>query len=1079
MYPPPLAAIFLRCGLSASVITSLLAALLALGLPAGHTWAQNAETIDPPFALCAAADNIGSISLPHEIDGSLEDDDPSARVDFYRVEAEPGLALVADMTDQQTEPSTMRNPLLGLFDAACNRLAYNDDLIEPGLSSLDARLTFPVPDSGVFILAAAASPDTDFDGSSDDIGTYTLHIDRAAPLPPPPSIVEPPVARIERAADGRIDVFLDGVSGASGYNIYRDSRYLLTVRPPPFAQRFRFDGVAGDYCLVAFVEIGDLPRYSRCSELIRIEHDSLVERRPPAPRELRAAIYAPGFVELFWRPGVNDGRIVAYRIRRDGVEIDTGDQQSYIERGLEPGRTYRYSVTAIDYEGFESAPAYLDVRPTAIGVVPPVSEDGVAPSPPGSIRGRTYSPGVVEIFWERSIDHNGLAGYAVSRDGERVDFTKGVSHFEPRLQHRASHLWSVVAVGANGARSTPQRLRLEGDTFTALQDTHSNAMITRESHVELLAHAFELYVGDPYSSPLHALTSAELSLSDIRVSQDTSGNPILNEYDCGDGRAMLALLYSGTNFGEIYDWTFEDCLFDGQLYDGAVNVHENARGPTFSSAGLSVRAAAGLGTTFSGMAQWWTSQTAFFDQIRSWDTELFSIDARTSDGDLTLQNSSTRFAYGYQGNDRFVASLEGSFAVRSDATGGALLNASTPQAFSYIREPDETVNPGNAWDFTSGQLELIAEDGSRVLLDADTGDSATVRLTIDNERGPDTFMASWTTWQNRLRFARYPLDAPERIERLAARPTALPGPAITPENYISLLDHVVALYAGSGYAQPLTLAHTFALEDWTAMRTARGIRTDHVDCEGGGTATIQLADDEPITELQPFRLRFDSCESEGFQLDGEARSQKLRAISGSWDLESNALTWLDGSGEQMQFRGRVARDETADNSSVADTVCAWRTEGMNLSGLVGDPEAILLTSARRDYRIETESGIELITLDTPGTHFETRVADAELLFQGGLDVVSTASGGHALHIVAAALLIRSEELSTGNEVGLLSGGLLIEAEDGSRLSLGDFTESAQASIVITNSDGRFEITSPWVSRSLTANRADDSACAFH
>ncbi len=425
---------------------------------------------------------------------------------------------------------------------------------------------------------------------------------------------------------------------------------------------------------------------------------------------------------------------------------------SRYETGLEPTRTYRYAVTAIDDAGLEGPPAYLDIRPVAAADVPPMSADGPAPQPPGPVSGTLYSSGTVEIFWERSSDHVGLAGYEVTRDGERVAFHKGLSHYEERIPTDAEHLYSVVAVGREGARSTPRRLRFAESRFTPLDAAPSTATVRRDTYAGLIDHAFDVYVGDLYSPTLHALSRLETRLQDVQVGRDTSGNPIGFEYDCGDGRAELALLFSGTNFGEIYDWSFERCTYDGLTYDGTLNVHENARGPTFRSPGLELRRSPDVATSFSGMAQWWHSQSGFSDTIGSWDTEDLALSARTIDGDLQISDSTSRFAYGYWNYGKFEASLDGGFAVRSDPTGGSLLRASTPVALRYERGADETLEPAGTWNFTSGQLELVAEDDSRVLLDADTGDDATVRITIVNERGPDTFTALWTRWQPRLRF---------------------------------------------------------------------------------------------------------------------------------------------------------------------------------------------------------------------------------------------------------------------------------------------------------------------------------------
>ena len=47
--------------------------------------------------------------------------------------------------------------VLGLFDSECNLIDFNDDAFD-----LNSRLLFTVPDSGVFILATASFPISNF-----------------------------------------------------------------------------------------------------------------------------------------------------------------------------------------------------------------------------------------------------------------------------------------------------------------------------------------------------------------------------------------------------------------------------------------------------------------------------------------------------------------------------------------------------------------------------------------------------------------------------------------------------------------------------------------------------------------------------------------------------------------------------------------------------------------------------------------------------------------------------------------------------------------------------------------------------
>lgn len=735
--------------------------ILALGLLPAMASAQASDDrpTEVPYELCLDAVSIGAIDLPYEIGDILEADDESTRVDYYSFAMEPGLSIVADMTDQATEPNTLGNPLLGLFGADCERIAYNDDY----QGSLDAHLEFDVPADGTFILAAAASPDTEFDGSSDDIGAYTLRLE-LSPLPTPP--IAAPEVTIVRTDDGSIEIGFIGDSQASGYNVYRDSRYVITVRPPTGATSFFIDGSGGDYCVVAFIESDDGTRYSPCGTRINVEAGGLEAGPPSTVQELRAVVYSPGVAELFWEPANDDGRVVTYRVLRDDSEVTSRDARSYFMSDLEPTLTYRFSVVAVDDEGNEGAPARLDFRAALPGGIPPTGGDGDAPAPPGSLDGTFYSPGVAEIFWTRSPDDARLAGYEVSRDGERVAFHKGSSHFEPRLATNRAHEFEVVAVEADGDRSTAVSLRLE--------PLGTDAIINLDTYADLIAHAFDVFVGDLYNKPYIALK--DLDLSAARVSRDSSSNPVLDVYECESGGAELSLLWSSTNYGNLEDWQFDACLQDGVLYNGDISVHDGSYQVELSSEALTLQTGQGMVTSFSGHGTFWYNKNSRLDETHAWETTNLTLDSRSADGgDLFIDAMTSSFEY--ETFIRSAASMQGTFTVRSDVTGGTLLSVSTPIEFTYPSSQHNTApvsDPLTAWNFTRGQLELVAEDGSRLVLDADTDDSTTVRIMIVNDLGVETFETDWSPWHSLLRFDRYPNEMPDAsIDRQASKTPTL------------------------------------------------------------------------------------------------------------------------------------------------------------------------------------------------------------------------------------------------------------------------------------------------------------------
>ena len=284
--------------------------------------------------------------------------------------------------------------------------------------------------------------------------------------------LEPPAVRIVRSMPELVRVELLDGGGASGYNVYRDDAYLVTVRPPPEASAFpaRVGTRGGEFCVVAFEDdVGDGgdTAYSRCSEPVFVEPgdpsmpDGEPSGPPSAPVNLRAVVYSPGVAELFWQPASDDGRVVGYRVTRDGETLAVIDGRSLFQEGLERDRTYRYTVVAIDDDGETGRAATLDLRASsADGPLAPPPGAGPMPAPPSRLRGVAYSPGVAEIFWDRSPDEASLAGYAVSRDGVPIAFIRGRSVFEPDLERGRVYRYEVAAVGPDGARSEPVSLAL-------------------------------------------------------------------------------------------------------------------------------------------------------------------------------------------------------------------------------------------------------------------------------------------------------------------------------------------------------------------------------------------------------------------------------------------------------------------------------------------------------------------------------------------------------------------------------------------------------------------------------------------
>jgi hypothetical protein len=130
-------------------------------------WAQEIEPNQP----CESAQVFGFTDLPVSVFGALSPTDTSTDVDFFRFTLTPGDVVRADLEGASTGQGTLGDPFLGLFDAACELVALNDDS-----GSLNSRLGFVVPADGIVILGVTACCDGVFEGGGE--GSYLLSLSR-------------------------------------------------------------------------------------------------------------------------------------------------------------------------------------------------------------------------------------------------------------------------------------------------------------------------------------------------------------------------------------------------------------------------------------------------------------------------------------------------------------------------------------------------------------------------------------------------------------------------------------------------------------------------------------------------------------------------------------------------------------------------------------------------------------------------------------------------------------------------------------------------------------------------------------
>jgi hypothetical protein len=166
-----------------------------------------------------------------------------------------------------------------------------------------------------------------------------------------------------------------------------------------------------------------------------------VDTQPPsAPQAFTATPATDGIVVLAWTASSDDNAVQTYRISRDGILIAAlgADALRYVDSGTVVGRTYVYSVVAVDMAG--NVGAQISASATI--------RDTTAPTPPknlaASAKGRK-----VTLTWSPSSDNVGVSGYRVYRNGTVAATVNGTVYADS-YSGKSKTSYGVVAFDGAG-----------------------------------------------------------------------------------------------------------------------------------------------------------------------------------------------------------------------------------------------------------------------------------------------------------------------------------------------------------------------------------------------------------------------------------------------------------------------------------------------------------------------------------------------------------------------------------------------------------------------------------------------------
>lgn len=445
---------------------------------------------------------------------------------------------------------------------------------------------------------------------------------------------------------------------------------------------------------------------------------------PPTPGNLRSATYSPTAIELFWDrvPGVT----LTYEISIDGAVVANTRGVSYFTDALERGQRYAFGVVATDASGNRSA-AVTIVADTAGR---PISIPPAGPATPSNVSIIVYSRTAAELFWDRAPAEENVVSTEIRRNGDVIGMAEGNSFFDDTRDPDSRYTYGLTAIDKQGNRSIT----------TELAEAPSTTIINQDNYIGMLTDALAAFSGENYVAPLNGAVERVYGLLSEAFPGTESESPTFpTTYACSNG---------GTAFFEdaVLDMQFTDCQIDEFVLDGNLAIFPS-NATTVSGGGLLITTNPDTTLLLDGNVT--VPGNPFF--------RTFDVNAQVTSpiGTLSLAAVNTQFSFTHLlrccvGGPDFVAEFMGSFDFSSSATDGELISAATTTRFFY-EEP--LTSHTNDWNYRGGVLQLLAEDDSEVVLDAATGDDATVSIRLSSEAGTEQFIQPWSLWQSVLRRA--------------------------------------------------------------------------------------------------------------------------------------------------------------------------------------------------------------------------------------------------------------------------------------------------------------------------------------
>lgn len=490
---------------------------------------------------------------------------------------------------------------------------------------------------------------------------------------------------------------------------------------------------------------------------------------PTTPTGFRADVYSSSSLELFWdRPSDDtftyvytdrNGTFLAsastsYFVYQDGVLLDLVDGTSfYINTNINSGNTYSFELEMrrVDVFGNVSLSDSVTVDVTIPGSggdesTPPSGGSTDSPSKPANLSLSVYSRSAAELFWDRAPSSERISGTDVYRDGVLLGSTQGNSFYDDTRASRTGYTYTVIANNQDGRSSIESQYPIQVAATAEFNVNRDNvedvvfniSRIVRGWVVNDLVTRAKEFV---YPS-IDGVTLESSMVEDF----GRRGTQISNRYSCSGGGQMTT--FEPANLSAIdIDVELIDCNLGGRVFTGAIDYQFGPGGRSYGITEFTSIFPGGNRVVLSGFyspVQASSGLGGRFFRIDSY--EEFNADGTKRPvlnylTEVSVAADSPIFSSAGADDTHTQLMLSSNWNASGPFSNDVGLEAVTTQVFSKA-------NPGDL-EYSTGRLEVTADNGLVLTIDADTGDLRTFSVFVQQGEAVSEYTFEWN---DRYRF---------------------------------------------------------------------------------------------------------------------------------------------------------------------------------------------------------------------------------------------------------------------------------------------------------------------------------------